>query len=218
MIDKKMNGFKKIVFLVFAAFALSACNSDTKQEQSIYFEEIAPQMLKDGSVRLKATASSGLPVVFVSDNTDIVTVEGDRAVFHAVGKVKIYATQPGNDEFYEAPNIFQQLLIHDWDPNKKTQTIRFELPSEWKLSSDGTILSLNATATSGLPVKFTFSGPEAGFIASGFLYLYHGGESSEFPGKYDTKITIIASQEGNDEYNPADNVEREMHIIGDVIH
>jgi hypothetical protein len=35
---------------------------------------------------------------------------------------------------------------------------------------------------------------------------------------YDTSITIIASQDGNDEYNPADNVKSNMRIIGDVLH
>ncbi|KAA6300480.1 MAG: hypothetical protein EZS26_003370 [Candidatus Ordinivivax streblomastigis] len=211
---------KTTVFLLFAAVAFSACNpEDTKREQNIYFEDIAPQILRDSLVQLKATASSGLPVVFGSGNTNIVTIEGDRAVFHAEGKVYVYASQPGNDEFYEAPNIFHQLVIRDWDPNKKAQTIHFELlPSEWKLSRDGIYLSLSATATSGLPVKFTFSGPKVGFISNSTLFLFHGGESPEFPDTYNVTITIIASQEGNDEYNSSDNIERKMHIIGDVLH
>jgi hypothetical protein len=200
------------------AIAMMACGREVKQEQSIYFEEIAPQQLRDSSVVLKATASSGLPVLFANADDKIATIEGDRAVFHAAGRILIYALQSGNEDFYEAPGVYQNLLIRDWDPDKQTQTITFDLPSRWQLSIDGTILKLNATSTSGLPVKFTYAGPEIGILSANTLYLRHGGEIRAFPDKYNVTVKIIASQEGNDEYNPADNVEKEMHIIGDVLH
>jgi hypothetical protein len=201
------------------AVLATACRNEAKQEQSIYFEEIPLQILLDGSVQLKATASSGLPVTFVSADDKIATIEEDRAVFHAEGRILIYAVQPGNEVFYEAPDVFQSLLIKDWDPNKEIQTIDFELPEKWQLSKDGQMLNLNAVASSGLPVKYTLQGESVGrFLNARTFYVYHGGEANKYYNGYDISISIVASQEGNDEYNPADNVERRIRIIGDVLH
>jgi hypothetical protein len=201
---------------------MMACDrGEVRREQSIYFEEIPPQLLVNGGVQLNATASSGLPVTFISETPGIASIEGSRAVFHAAGNVRIYAVQRGNEGFFEAPDVFRPLLIRDWDVNKKNQTIEFELPATWQLSRDGTMVSLKAVASSGLPVRFTLGGgPNPGFLSSSgeILFLYHGGETPAFPNKYDITLTIVASQDGNDEYNPADNVEGSMRIIGDVLH
>ena len=207
--------------MILMAMAVMACNQDIRQEQTIAFEEIAPQLLRDGSVQLKAAASSGLPVTFVSANENIATVEDDRAVFHAAGRTLIYAVQRGNDNFYEAPDVSQSLLVRDWDPNKKTQTIDFELPAVWQISVNGQMLALNAAASSGLPVKYSVSGANVGRILNNtsIFYVYHAGEAGcDFRDKYTTTVTFSASQDGNDEYNPADNVTRQIRIFGDVLH
>ena len=207
--------------------ACAACTGGLKEEQTIVFEEIPAQLLKDGAVRLNATASSGLPVIFVSSNYGIASVEGDgRAVFHQAGEAYITARQPGNEAFYEAPEVRHLLLVRDYDPGKKDQTIRFELPSEWKESRDGIVVQLQATSVNtagdptGLPVRFTLGGPRAGYITAGgvTLVLYHYGETPAFPREFAVTVTITASQEGNGEYNPANRVERKMYVVGDVPH
>ncbi|MDR2683234.1 MAG: hypothetical protein LBB64_05120 [Dysgonamonadaceae bacterium] len=200
----------------------TACDHSAppKQTQSIDFAEISPQLLRDGSLQLHATTSSGLPVAFASWNSEIASIAGDRVVFKQAGKVNITAYQPGNEQYYEAPEITRQLLIRDWDPNKKIQTIDFELPPDWKLSRDGQQLSLNAVASSGLPVSYVLSTEKYGFLlTSGTVYFYHAGEG-DTPREviYDVQVSITASQIGNDEYNPADNVERSIRVIGDVFH
>jgi hypothetical protein len=205
--------------LIGLIVVLTACQQEVKQEQRIYFEEIPLQILMNGSMQLKAAASSGLPVTFTSADARIATIEGDRALFHAEGRIPIYAVQRGNEAFYEAPDVFQYLLIKDWDPNKKTQEITFDLPAEWKLSRDGQMLRLNAAASSGLPVKYTLQGEEIGrFLNAHTFYVYHGGEINRYYNGYDISISLVASQEGNDEYNPADNAARTIRIIGDVLH
>jgi hypothetical protein len=213
---------KKIGLLMIGVSIVlaTACQKEVKQEQSIYFEEIPPQIRIDGSVRLNAAASSGLPVTFVSADERIATIEGDRAVFHAAGRILVYAIQPGNEDFYEAPDVFQYLLIKDWDPNKENQVIDFELPEKWQISKDGQMLKLNAVASSGLPIKYTLQGDEktGHFLNASTFYVYHGGEVNNYYDGYDLSVSIVASQEGNDEYNPAENVARRIRIIGDVLH
>ncbi|MDR0748878.1 MAG: membrane lipoprotein lipid attachment site-containing protein [Tannerellaceae bacterium] len=212
---------KRIIFILFCLAAiLSACSKDEgKQTQSINFGEIAPQLLRNASITLQATASSGLPVFFSSWDTETAAIEGDRLVFKQAGKVDIVAYQPGNEQYYEAPEITRQLLIRDWDPEKKVQTIDFELPDEWKISRDGQTIRLNAVSSSGLPVTYTLENTVYGRLLDNVLYVYHAGESSA-PGDkiYDVQISVIASQGGNNEYNPADNITKTVHVIGDVFH
>jgi hypothetical protein len=214
---------KRTVFIVSCLTAfLSACGEDGgKQKQMIDFGEIAPQLLRDSSLLLQIAASSGLPVFFASWDPSVAVIEGDRVRFVQAGTVNITAYQPGNEQFYEAPEIMRLLIIRDWDPGKKIQTIRFDLPGEWKISRDGQALRLTATSSSGLPVAYTLRDTKyARFFQSGStLYFYHAGEGGAPPDKvYDVQIAVVASQSGNEEYNPADNVTRTIRVIGDVFH
>jgi hypothetical protein len=212
---------RMIIILSCLAAILFACNKDEgKQTQSIDFGDIAPQLLRDGSVTLQAKASSGLPVFFSSWNTETAVIEGDRVVFKQAGKVNIIAYQPGDERFYEAPEITRQLVIRDWDPDRKTQEITFELPAEWKISRDGQLFKLNAVASSGLPVSYVLASEEYGYLLNlNTVYFYHAGEGgTSGSATYNVTVSITASQGGNDEYNPADNVERIIRVIGDVFH
>jgi hypothetical protein len=191
--------------------ALLSCEAGGgKRAQTVDFGELPPQLLIDGTMTLQASASSGLPVTFVSWDTDIALVRGNTVEFVSAGTVSITASQPGNESFYEAPSVTRTLKILNRDPNKKTQTISFELPEEW--SNDNSPLSLVATATSGLPVKFTASDWKAAITEGNQLILYHGTYT------YDLMIQITASQEGDSVYNPAENVVRTLHAIGEGTH
>jgi hypothetical protein len=204
---------KMTVYTLYSVvvIALTACgNEGGKSSQTIEFGEFAPQSLKDGSLQLQATASSGLPVTFHSSDTRIAVINGNIAEFVAVGTVYITAGQPGNESFYEAPDITRELKIRNWDPDKQSQTISFELPEKW--SNDDPPLPLVATSTSGLPVTFTASDWKATITRDNLLILYHG------PYTYDIYIVITASQEGDPVYNPADNVTRTIHAIGEGSH
>lgn len=199
---------KRIIFLLCGILTVViACKKETgKETQTIEFGEIAPQILKDGSLQLKAQASSGLPVIFESTNTAIAAINGDKAVFLKSGVVNIVARQPGNEQYYEASYVARSLSIHDWDPNKKNQTISFELP-ESRTNNDP-LLQLVGTASSGLPVKFSSSDSKGQITENNELFLYHGSYT------YDVYINITASQEGDSIYNPADNVVRTIHALG----
>jgi hypothetical protein len=212
---------KQILWILTGIMIFAACDTNEgKKTQSIDFGEIAPQQLRDGFLQLQATASSGLPVAFASWDTTIAVIENDKALFLQTGVVSIIAYQPGNEQFYEAPEITRQLIVRDWDPDKKTQEITFELPGEWKISRDGQLFKLNAVASSGLPVSYVLASKEYGrFLNANTVYFYHAGEGgTPSTAAYDATVSITASQIGNEEYNPADNVERTIRVIGDVFH
>ncbi|MDR0659160.1 MAG: hypothetical protein LBG18_09585 [Mediterranea sp.] len=203
---------KKIACLLCSPMimALMSCEAgDGKSSQTIEFGELAPQNLMDGSLRLQATASSGLPVTFSCPDASIAVVKGDVVEFVSVGRTYIIAGQSGNESFHEAPNVVRELTVRNWDPAKKTQVITFELPD--RRSNDDPPLLLVAVSTSGLPVKFTSSDWRA-TIAGNWLTLFHGTST------YDVYINITASQEGDEVYNPAENVVRTIHAIGDGTH
>jgi hypothetical protein len=195
---------------------LMSCEaSGGKSAQTIEFGELAPQNLMEGSLQLQAAASSGLPVKFSCSDPRIAVIKGNAVEFVSEGVAYITAGQPGNESFYEAPNVTRELKIRDWDPNKKTQVISFELP-ERVSNDDYPPLSLVAVATSGLPVKFTsndWRGVVVGSPLTGYQLALHHGTST-----YDVYISITASQGGNSEYNPAENVIRTIHAIGDGTH
>jgi hypothetical protein len=181
-----------------------------KSAQTIEFGELAPQNLMEGSLQLQATASSGLPVIFSCSDPRIAVIKGSTVEFVSEGVAYITAGQPGNDSFYEAPNVTRELKIRDWDPRKKTQVISFELPE--RLSNDDPPLPLVAVSTSALPVKFTSNDWRGVITSDNLLILFHGTYT------YDAYISITASQEGDSEYNPAENVIRTIHAIGDGTH
>jgi hypothetical protein len=205
---------KQIIYLFLlsitaAVFAVSCGTTETKQSQTIFFEALAPRNLSEGSFELKATASSGLFIGFSSSDPAIASVQGSTATLLKGGQVTITASQTGNDEFYEAPNISRLLVINeDNNPNKKTQIITFDLDvTEWK-SSYGSLV-LEAVASSGLSVIFYSSNPDIAPVVGNTLILNDGVYEN-------APVVITASQAGNNEYNAAENVSRSLLLTHDT--
>jgi hypothetical protein len=205
-----MNGFLSALLGLLLAPWLFACGDHPKRPQTISFTDIPPQNFIDGYTLLDADASSGLPVSFYASDSRIVHIQGDTATFLDFGSVFIAARQHGNEDFYEAPYVIRELLIRDYDPNKLDQTIHFELPSS--RSNDDPPVPLVATASSGLTVSFTSSDTKGKITPNNYLLLFHGSY------QYEIFLTVTASQSGDQYYNPAPNVARTIHAIGDGIH
>ncbi len=167
--------------------------SVTLPTQTISFPAITGEQYALGSVALAATASSGLPVSFASTTTSVCTVSGSTASLLQYGNCTIEASQAGDAGFKAAPTVSQTFLVHH-----TPRTISFAaIPSQ----AVNTMLTLSATASSGLPVSFsstttgvcTVSGTTATLIATG-------------------TCSIEASQAGNTIYQPAANVERSFSV------
>jgi uncharacterized protein YjdB len=204
---------KKIrLFLLWVmAVLFAACSGDgnSKSEQTISFDALPPHNLSEGNFELQATASSGLPVTFSSSDPVTASVNGRMVTLLKAGSLNITASQPGNDDYYEAPGVVRTLIINeDNNAGKKNQTITFNLrDTEWK-SSYGD-LTLDAVASSGLPVTFSSSNPEIAAINGNILTLQDG--------RYENvSIIITATQAGNDEYNAAPAVSKTLSVEHDT--
>jgi hypothetical protein len=107
---------------------VSATPLASKGEQTITFTLLGASATKnfgDTPFADTATASSGLPVTYSSDHTDVATVDASGTVtIVAAGTAHILADQAGNESWNPAPQASQTLTV-----NKGNQTIAFALGS-----------------------------------------------------------------------------------------
>jgi hypothetical protein len=162
--------------------------------QTITFGPLATKTIGDFSFTVSATASSGLPVTFSSDNLAVAAVAGNTVEIIGAGTCNIIASQAGNASFAPAPNVSQPLVV-----NKANQTITFgAIPS--KVFSDPAF-TLSGTSSSGLPITYTSSNTSVATISGNTVTITGVGST-----------TITASQPGNTSYNPATDVARNLTV------
>lgn len=169
-----------------------------KQSQSITFAALAAKTFGDKAFDLTATSSSGLAITFVSSNTDVATVSGNKLTIVGAGEVNITASQSGNAEFDAAADVVQILTV-----NKANQTITFTLEAERGITAGN--FNLSATTTSGLTISYASSNATVATISGSTVAVLAPGTT-----------TITASQSGNGNYNAADDVEVSLTIIDDT--
>ncbi len=163
-----------------------------KAAQQIKIPLIAKKTFGDDAFSIDVTASSGLPVNLelkkgkASLSNQWVTIEG-------TGIVEILATRPGNENYQDAPS----------------QTIRFEIAKaqqqiSWAEIPDQVFgvdaLSLQATSSSGLPVKYVVLSGNAS-ITDGRLRIDGAGS-----------VELQAIQAGDDNYETAPLVAQTIHV------
>jgi hypothetical protein len=169
--------------------------------QTIAFTPPGAQVFTPGgTVTLNASASSGLAVGFTSTTTGVCTTSGTNGAtvtFVSAGSCAITASQAG-DANYAAAEVSESFAI-----SQGTQTITFTPPAAQVFTPGGTV-TLNASASSGLPVSFTSTttgvcttsgtnGATVSFVAVG-------------------TCAITARQAGDANYDPAEDVERSFDI------
>jgi gliding motility-associated-like protein len=122
-----------------------------KGDQTITFNPLTAKTYGDADFTVSAVASSGLPVIFASDNTSVASVSGNTVHIAGAGTAVITASQPGNSVWNAAPDVPRTLTV-----NKAVATV--------SLGSLATIyngFAQAATATTipaGLNVTFTYNG------------------------------------------------------------
>lgn len=168
-----------------------------KKEQTIAWNQVID--LHEGEeIVLNATATSGLPVQF----TIVEGMENGRLIGNTLygvnnGNVSVRAYQLGNDEWKEAEPITKPIYIQKKEepvpptPEKQDQTINWEQSISIRV---GDVISLSATATSGLPIQYVVTlGNE--------LVSINGNELTALG---DGPVMIKAEQRGNDYFNAAE--------------
>jgi hypothetical protein len=85
-------------------------------QQSIHFGPIADVTFGDPAFSLHASASSGLPVTFLSIDTTVVTVSVTEVTISKPGIAIITATQPGNETFNEAEPVEHSFCVNPLPP------------------------------------------------------------------------------------------------------
>ncbi len=86
------------------------CDLDLDLDQTIDFPAL-PNTSPIGTVTLRATASSGLPVSYSSTTPTICTVSGSVGNPKAAGTCTIEATQAGNADYNPAPPVSQSFTV-----------------------------------------------------------------------------------------------------------
>jgi hypothetical protein len=166
-----------------------------KGRQAITFPELsAVQFFPGLGQPLDAVASSGLPVSvrLVSGPGFLVN---DRVLsLRGAGLIVLTASQPGDANYLPAVEVTRTLRVFG-----ETQSVTFAAPADTTFAPGRTI-TLQATASTGLPVRFTVESGRA-TVAGNVLTLTGAGT-----------VTVSAIQDGNLVYSPSAPVVRSFTV------
>ncbi len=154
------------------------------QAQTISFGPLPSQPANAAPFTVSATASSGLPVTFSASPASVCLVSGNTVSLVGAGTCVIQASQAGN-AVYATASTTQAFQV-----TYASQTIAFGAIAN-QLLTVGSI-SVNASASSGLPVGFTSLTPATCSVSGSTVALLTAG-----------LCTIQAMQTGNAAYLPA---------------
>lgn len=172
----------------------------SKANQTVTFAAQTAKTITQSPVAITATASSGLPVSFVSTTPAVCSVTGQGSgsvTLLDAGTCAIRAEQPGNANYNAAASITRNFNV-----TKLAQTITFPALTATSISTGS--VTVAAAASSGLPVSFTTTTPAvctAGGANGATITLVAGGT-----------CTVRASQAGNGTFNAAPNVNRNFTV------
>ena len=163
--------------------------------QTISFGALSDQALVSAPFTVSATASSGLPVSFVSTTPAVCTVSSTTVTLTAIGTCTIQARQAGDATNHAAaPPVNQSFLV-----TPASQIITFGALSSQVLGSPP--FTAGATATSGLAVSFASTSPAVCTVASATVALVAAGT-----------CTIQATQGGGAYYFAATAVSQSFQV------
>ena len=169
--------------------------------QTIAFGALANQTLGAAPFTISATATSNLPVSFVSLTPAVCAVNGTQVTLLAAGTCTIQANQGGNGSYAGAPAVQQSFTVTT--AALTAQTIAFgALPSQ---TLGAAPFTLAATATSGLPVNFSSLTPSICTVSGAQLTLVAAGTCTIQAAQAGDGVTYTAATPVNQSFtvNPA---------------
>lgn len=165
----------------------------TKANQTVTFAAFSPAVYGSaGPYTLDATASSGLPVTYAVSGA--ATLSGNVLTVTGAGTTYVRASQAGDANYNAAVAVTQTLTV-----TRATQTISFPtLPATAIYGTDGPY-TVAATASSGLPVTYSVSGPAT--LSGATLTITGAGT-----------IYVRAMQAGDANHAPATTVQQTIVV------
>lgn len=115
-----------------------------KAPQTISFDSLAVHIYGDVNFDLNATASSSLPVSYMSSDETVATISGNTVTILSVGSTTIQAIQEGNDEYEAAIPVYRDLVV-----NPKALTVT-GATAESKVYDGNTNAIVNAAVLEGV--------------------------------------------------------------------
>jgi hypothetical protein len=163
--------------------------------QAITFPAIANRVFGDPPISLQATASSSLPIRY--SIVGVASATGGVLAIEGAGSVSVTASQPGNNIYLPAAAVTQTFTVA-----KANQSISFAALPNRTLGQAP--FAVTATASSGLPVKFSINAGPAVVLGNTITVTGAG------------TVTVTASQAGNENYNGAAAVTRQFVVAPDT--
>ncbi len=161
--------------------------------QTITFNALGNVAFGTAPFTISASASSGLPVTFSSTTPSVCTVAGTTVTIVGGGACSITASQAGNATYSAAS------LTRTFNVSQASQAITF-LPLG-NVVFGTTPFTINASASSGLPVTFTSTTSAVCGVYGSTVAIISAGTCS-----------IAASQAGNASYSAATNVTQSFTV------
>jgi len=141
-----------------------------KTQTITLFNPLGLKHINESSFNLGAVASSGgiptgLPVTYVSSNTDVATISGSTVTLVGIGLTTITATQAGNDNYLPAATLLQTLkvitpAIAAWNVSSLNQTATATATTFVNLDATNNLMTRGSTAAA--------SSAAASFRTTGF--------------------------------------------------
>lgn len=142
-----------------------------KASQTIAFGALKPKTFGSPPiVNLPLRSTSGLPVTYTSDKTNVAVISSNMTVITGVGLSTITAAAPASAN-YNAAKVSHVLVV-----SKAPQIISWTTPSIGVLPK-GANFALSATTSSGLPVSFKSSNPKVLTIAGSIGTIQGSGKA-----------------------------------------
>lgn len=166
----------------------------SKAGQTITFGTLPVLTYGDSDFDPGATSSSGLSVIYTSDNPGVATIINGMIHITGAGNAIITASQPGNENYSAAADVTQPLTV-----NKADQIITFgPLPAKTYGDAD---FDPGASSDSGLDIVYTSDNTAVAAVNESLISILSAGTTH-----------ITATQPGNSNFNPAPAVQQTLIV------
>jgi len=172
----------------YAAPAVSQTLAVNKATQAITFTAIATKTYGDANITLAQTTDKGLAITYTSNNTNVVTVQGNVLTLINAGAATLTASQSGSSNYLTAISVSQDITVQ-----KTSQTIVWANIAN-KTYGDANF-TLPQTTDKGLTISYQSTDPNIAAVIGNIVSIKGVGT-----------INITASQIGSENYNAASNV------------